>query len=50
MAFMEHVTKLAAVENAQATWEYDPSLPNNKVHGGGLDVIAAVHTIAIKVS
>ena len=50
VAFMEHVTKLAAVENSQAIWEYDPSLPDNRVLGRGLDVIAAVRTLAIKVS
>ena len=49
MAFMEHVMKLAAVENAQAIWEYDLSLPDNRVLGEGLDVIAAVQTLAIKV-
>ena len=50
IAFMEHVTKLAAVKNSQAIWEYDPSLPDNRVFGRGLDVITAVQTLAIKVS
>ncbi|KAH8982152.1 hypothetical protein EDB83DRAFT_2536613 [Lactarius deliciosus] len=43
------ITKIAAVENATAIWEYDPSLPDNRVLGGSLDVIAAVRTIAIKI-
>ena len=47
---MGRVTKIAAVENANAIWEYDPSLPNNRILGGSLDVIAAIRTIAVKVS
>jgi hypothetical protein len=46
---MSHITKIAAVENMTAIWEYDPSLPGNRVLGGSLDVIASIHTIAIKV-
>jgi hypothetical protein len=46
---MRHITKIAAVENHTAIWEYDPDLPNNRILGGSLDVIAAVRTIAIKV-
>lgn len=49
VAVMGHITKLAAVENQTAIWEYDPDLPGNRVLGGSLDVIAAVRTIAIKV-
>jgi hypothetical protein len=44
------ITKIAAVENANAIWEYDPSLLNNRILGGSLDVIAAIRTIAVKVS
>ncbi len=47
---MSHITKIAAVENATAIWEYDPSLTGNRVLGGSLDVIAAIRTLAIKVS
>lgn len=50
VAVMACVTKIAAVENATAIWEYDPNLPDNRVLGGSLDVIAAIRTIAIKVS
>ena len=46
---MTHITKIAAVENATAIWEYDPDLPDNHVLGESLDVIAAIRTIAIKV-
>ena len=50
VAVMSHITKIATVENTTAIWEYDPNLPNNRVLGGSLDVIAAIRTIAIKVS
>src|SRR5271168_2723730 len=46
---MNHITKLAAVETSTAIWEYDPSLPDNRVLNGSLDIIAAIRTIAIKV-
>jgi hypothetical protein len=46
---MSHITKIAAVETATAIWEYDPTLENNRVLGGSLDVIAAIRTLAIKV-
>jgi hypothetical protein len=46
---MTHITKIAAVETATAIWEYDPSLPDNRVLNGSLDVIAAIWTLAIKV-
>ena len=49
MAVMGCITKIAAVENATAIWEYEPSLLNNRVLGGSLDVIAAICTVAIKV-
>jgi hypothetical protein len=47
---MSHITKIAAVETTTAIWEYDPDLPNNRVLKGSLDVIAAIRTVAIKVS
>jgi len=50
VAIMGHITKIAAVENATAIWEYDPGLPDNRVLGGSLDVIASIRTTAIKVS
>ena len=50
VAMMSHITKIAAVENATAIWEYDPALTGNHVLGGSLDVIASIQTIAIKVN
>ena len=49
VAVMGSITKIAAIENAQAIWEYDPTLNDNRVLGGSLDVIAAIRTIAIKI-
>jgi hypothetical protein len=46
---MGRITKIAAVENATAIWEYDPMREDNRVLGGSLDVIAAIRTLAIKV-
>ena len=48
--FMSHMTKITIVENTSAIWEYDPTLPDNKVMNGSLDVIAAARTLVIKVS
>jgi hypothetical protein len=46
---MGHITKIAAVETTSAIWEYDPDLPDNRILGGSLDVIAAIRTLAVKV-
>ncbi|TFK64504.1 hypothetical protein BDN72DRAFT_774500, partial [Pluteus cervinus] len=46
---MTEITKIAVVENKTAIWEYDPALPDNRVLGGKLDVIAAIRTLAVKV-
>lgn len=39
---MQHITKIATVENQTAKWEYNPDLPNNHVLGGSLNFIAAI--------
>jgi hypothetical protein len=41
--------KITIIENATAIWEYDPQLPGNCVLGGSLDVVVAIHTLAVKV-
>jgi hypothetical protein len=46
---MKNITKIAAVETATAIWEYDPTLPGNRVLGGSLDAISAIRTLAIKI-
>ena len=42
VAVMDRITKIAVVETTTAIWEYDPSLPDNRVLNGSLDVVAAV--------
>ena len=49
VSFMGHITRVATIENANAIWEYDPTLPENRMLSGSLDVIVAVRTLAIKV-
>lgn len=46
---MSHITKVAVIETTNAIWDYDPEDPNNRVLGGGLDVIATIRMLAIKV-
>lgn len=41
---------IAAVENKTAIWEFEPVLPWKCIANGGLDVIATLCTLAIKVS
>ncbi len=47
---MREVTQIAVVESKQAIWEYDPQLPENRIAAAGLDVIAIIRTLAVKVS
>ena len=47
---MAVLTKTATIETTSAIWEYGPTLPGSRVLGDALDVIAAVRTLAIKVS
>ena len=49
VSFMGCITKVTAIKNTNAIWEYDPMLPENHVLSGSLDVIVAVQTLAIKV-
>jgi hypothetical protein len=49
VAVMGHITKIAVIENSNAIWEYDPELPDNRVLGGALDVVAALRTLVVKV-
>jgi len=49
VTFMGHITKIAVVKTTAAIWEYDPTLPDNKVFNGAIDVVAVVQTLAIKV-
>jgi hypothetical protein len=46
---MDHITKITAVETTTAIWEYDPSLPNNHILNGSLNVVTAAQMLMIKV-
>ncbi|KAG6905515.1 hypothetical protein DXG01_002278 [Tephrocybe rancida] len=46
---MSHITNIGNVETTTAIWEFDPSLPNNRVLGGSLDVISTIRTLTIKI-
>ena len=48
-AFMLHVTQTAIVESKQVIWEYDPHTAQSAINGG-LDLIAVIYTLAVKVS
>lgn len=48
-AFMSVVTQIALVESKQAIWDYNP-LSQGSAVVGGLDVIAIIRTLVIKVS
>lgn len=48
-AVMANITKIAAVETTTSIWEFDPSLPDNRILEDALDVIATIRTLAIKV-
>ena len=46
---MSVVTRIASVETTSAIWEFDPSLPRNRILDDSLDVVSAIRTIAIKI-
>ena len=48
VVFMNQITKITAVDNANMIWDYDPALPDNRIEGG-LDQIAALWTVIMKV-
>ncbi|KAF9242391.1 hypothetical protein BU15DRAFT_72913 [Melanogaster broomeanus] len=49
MDIMGFITKIATVEMTATIWEYDPTLPSNRVLGNSLDVVAAIRMLAIKI-
>ncbi|KIK73365.1 hypothetical protein PAXRUDRAFT_20936 [Paxillus rubicundulus Ve08.2h10] len=46
---MSTIMKIANIETTTTIWEFDPTLPRNRVLGDSLDVVAAVCTLAIKI-
>ena len=47
--FMNVITKIGHVETTTVIWEFDPTLPQNRVLGDSLDVVAAIRTLVIKI-
>ncbi|KAG6905216.1 hypothetical protein DXG01_004119 [Tephrocybe rancida] len=45
---MSHITNIGNMETATAIWEFDPTLKDNHVLGGSLDVVSAIRTLTIK--
>lgn len=45
---MADVTQMAVAESREAIWNYDPALDENRI-GSGIDVIAAIRTLTVKV-
>ena len=46
---MSVITKTLTIKTTAAIWEYDPTLANNHVLGGSLDIVAAIWTLTIKI-
>jgi hypothetical protein len=46
---MSVVTRIGSVETASAIWEFDPSLPSNRILHDSLDVVSTIRTLAIKI-
>ena len=47
--FMSIITRLATIETMMAIWEYDPTLPQNRLLEGSIDVVAALWMLVIKI-
>ena len=48
-AFMSVITRLATLKTTMAIWEYDPTLPQNCLLEGSIDVIATLRMLVIKI-
>jgi len=48
-AFMSVITRLATLETMMAIWEYDPTLPQNRLLEDSIDIVAALRTLVIKI-
>ena len=47
--FMSIITRLATIETTTAIWEYDPTLPQNHLLEGSIDVVTTLRTLVIKI-
>ncbi|KAF9235989.1 hypothetical protein BU15DRAFT_50670, partial [Melanogaster broomeanus] len=39
---MSFITKMGSLETATAIWEFDPTLPNNRMLNGSLNAVSAI--------
>ena len=46
---MSEITRVEHVATTNAIWEFDLTLPANRLVGDSIDVIAAIRTLAIKI-
>jgi len=46
---MSIVIRIIHIETSTTIWEFDPTLTENQVLSGSLDVIAALQTLVIKI-
>ena len=47
--FMSIITRLATIETTMAIWEYNPTLPQNRLLEGSIDVVTTLQTLVIKI-
>jgi hypothetical protein len=46
---MSELTKVEHIATTTAIWEFDPTLPSNRILNDSPDVIAVIRTLAIKI-
>ena len=46
---MSEITQIDHITTTTAIWEFNPVLPTNCILDGSLDVVATIHTLAIKI-
>ena len=46
---MSIITRLATIKTTMAIWEYDPTLPQNHLLEGSIDVVAMLQMLVIKI-
>ena len=49
IALMSEITRVEHIATTSAIWEFDPTLPHNRILNGSLNVVAIVHTLTIKI-
>lgn len=46
---MSEITQIDHIVTTTAIWEFNLALPTNHILDGSLDVVATIHTLAIKI-